>query len=103
MLPLLGHVLRGSGQTDGTVRLVGFTHDVDGTVVAYIDGVQEGEPAMTTYDPTWTGWDLLGAGFNTGSRVQVMLGLVVVVPAVVSEEELSKLATFSRKWGTVAR
>lgn len=98
-----GHVLRGSGQTDGAVRLVGFTHDVDGTVVAYIDGVQEGEPAMTTYDPTWTGWDLLGAGFNTASRAQVMLGLVVVVPAVVSEEELSKLATFSRKWGTVAR
>lgn len=98
-----GHVLRGSGQTDGQVRLVGFTHDVDGTVVAFIDGAQEGDPAMTTYDPDWTGWDLVGAGFSTGSRAQVMLGLVVVVPAIVTDEELAKLATFSRKWGTSAR
>lgn len=97
-----GHVLRGSGQTDGAVRLVGFTHDVDGTVVASIDGAQEGVPAATSYDATYTGWDLLGAGYSTGSRAQGMLGLVVVVPAVVSGDELAKLATFSRKWGTGA-
>ncbi|MFZ5481651.1 MAG: IPT/TIG domain-containing protein [Myxococcota bacterium] len=98
-----GHVLRGSGQTDGEARLVGFTHDVDGTVVAWVDGVREGDPATTSYDATWTGWDLVGAGFSTGSRAQVMLGLVVVVPAVVSDDDVAKLATFSRKWGTAAR
>ena len=61
---------------------MGFTHAAAGTVTAYIDGLQVGEAAMTTYDPVYTGWDLLGAGYATGSRAEVMLGVVVVAPAL---------------------
>lgn len=96
-----GHVLRGSGQTDDQVRLVGFTHALDGTVTDFIDGAQAGDPMVTSYDTVYTGWDLVGAGFYTQSRAEVMLALVVVVPDVVSREELAKLSQFSRKWRAI--
>jgi hypothetical protein len=96
-----GHVLRGSGQTDDQVRLVGFTHALDGTVTAFINGAQAGDPMPTSYDTAYMGWDLVGAGFYTQSRAEVMLALVVVVPDLVSPDELAKLSQFSRKWGAV--
>jgi hypothetical protein len=55
----------------------------------------------TSYDTAYMGWDLVGAGFYTQSRAEVMLALVVVVPDVVSPDELAKLSQFSRKWGAV--
>lgn len=94
-----GHVLRGEGQADGVTRLLGFTHDLDGAVTAYIDGQPVGEVALTSYDRDYTGWDLVGAGYATGSRAQVDLGLVVVLPGLIGAEDLAKLTQFSRKWG----
>ena len=94
-----GHVLRGSGMNDGQVRLVGFTHDTDGSVTAYIDGLQSGDVALTSYDTVYMGWNLVGAGYSGGNPAQVMLGLVVVVPDVVVAADIEKLTTFSRKWG----
>jgi hypothetical protein len=93
-----GHVLRGAGQADGKTRLVGFTHARDGTVVAYIDGVAVGEPAATSYDAPYTGWDQLGAGFAGGNRAQVMLALVVVIPAVIDPGDLARLNAYARRF-----
>lgn len=41
----------------------------------------------------------VGAGYATGSRARVDLGLMVVLPRVIDPGDLSKLAVFARKWG----
>jgi hypothetical protein len=94
-----GHVLRGTGQDDDRTRLVGFTHALDGTVSAYIDGVSTGAPQEAAYDAGFMSWNAVGCGYSTGSRAQVLLGVVVVVPGVVSAEDIARLTIFAEKWG----
>jgi hypothetical protein len=94
-----GQVLRGAGLDDDQVHLLGFTQALDGTVIASIDGVPTGDPVIHPYDAPHMAWDLLGAGFSTGNRAECTLGLLVVVPSVLSPEALDKLAVFARKWG----
>jgi hypothetical protein len=93
-----GHVRRGAGLVDGAAHLVGFTHAVDGTVQAWVDGAPSGEPAATSYDSVNMGWDRVGAGFAGGQRAQVMLGMVVVVPRVLSAEEIGRLSAYAQRW-----
>ena len=90
--------MRGANETDNRTHLIGFTHALDGTVRAYIDGEPSGEPVVLAYDAPNIGWDLLGAGFSTGNRVAALLGFVVVVPSVISDEDVAKLMDFSRGW-----
>jgi len=94
-----GHVRRGEGQNDDTARLVGFTHALDGTVTAYIDGVQSGASESQPYDREHVAWDSIGAGYSGGSRASVTLGMVVVVPGVIDPADLAKLVAYARKWG----
>lgn len=93
-----GHVRAGSGLADGAPRLVGFTHAADGVVTAYVDGRPVGEPQACTYDAPFVGWDLVGAGYATGSRAQARLGVVVVAPVVLDDADLDRLTAFARKW-----
>ena len=94
-----GHVRRGADQNDGRARLVGFTHAVDGTVTGYIDGDQSGEPELHEYDRGYVGWDSIGAGYAGGNRAQVVLGLVVIIPDVISAGDLARLVEYARAWG----
>ncbi len=44
-------------------------------------------------------WDSLAAGYGGDARAQLLLGAVVVVPAVIDEATRARLLQWSRKWG----
>lgn len=93
-----GQVLRGNALTDGAAHLVGFTFSSDGVARAYVDGAEAGDSWSGTYDADYMGWDSVGAGYGGDSGAYVTLGAVLVLPSVLSAEDRTRLASWSRKW-----
>lgn len=94
-----GEVTSPSLRLAEATRLVGFTHALDGTVQAFVDGVASGPAAARAYDARFMAWDTLGAGYGGDARAQLVLGAVVIVPAVLDDDTRAKLLQWSRKWG----
>lgn len=94
-----GHLLGGDGVGDDRPHLVGATQSPAGAAL-WVDGVRV-TSAAPPYDGPYQGWDSLGAGFSGANRAEVTLGFVLVVPSVLDELQLERVATFSRKWTDV--
>ena len=98
--PSGGQISRGEDLTDGSAHLIGFTFAPNQPARIYIDGLEAGEEWSGVYDSAYMGWDTVGAGFAGDAPAHVLLGAVIVAPAVLSGEDLAKLALWARRWGT---
>jgi hypothetical protein len=95
---------RGSGFNDDDCRLYGISH-ADNDIKFYAGATQQGATITDQdFDPDWTGWDNVGAGYLEDDKGEFVLGAVVVLPNSAASDATSrtKLANWARKWGAPA-
>ena len=94
----------GSGFNDGVSRLFGVTVSTgigSANVKAYAGGTQQGATVTTAaYDPSNSGYDTIGAGFNNADGWVGDLGAVIAIKAVISGGDLTNLYAWAQqRWG----
>lgn len=93
------HVGEGLQDGAGSVHAVGFTHGVDGTITAFVDGIDEVAGVSDYSVPrAWSriGGGLDGPGEGPFNRFAGTLGAVVIVPAVVDIVDVERLQAWAR-------
>lgn len=91
---------RGSGLNDDVTRLCGSTHALaDGVIKIYVGTTQQGADNTVPYTPAGTRWNLIGAGAydatNGDDGFVGDLGATVIVDAVISGANMTKLHTWA--------
>lgn len=103
-----GQAQGGSSLNDGVTRLVGSTHDdVSNDLKFYIGATQTGGTVSPTYSSS-TGWTTIGGAYSDGLTAGSPaiftaadgfdgdLGAVIIVHAVISSGDRTKLHTWAR-------
>lgn len=91
---------RGSGFNDNAARLIGATHSSGNTQTLYQGATQQGATATVTY-PSAGGYEAVGTGYGNADGWSGDLGALVVVGAVVSGADLTRLNSWARqRFGT---
>lgn len=89
---------RGVGNNDDVARLYGATHALH-DLRFYVGSVQQGATVTTDdFDTTYTGFDSVGAGYQTNDFASAMLGAVVVLREASGVAFRAKLALWALKW-----
>ena len=93
-------VRAGSGlmRNEGDTRFAGFTHDADGTLQPYVDGVAQGSSTVRAYDETQAAWDTMGTAYGRSSDAYFggTLGAVVVIDRAVDAETAAKMYQWAK-------
>lgn len=99
--------VKGSGYSDDRVRLIGFEHQI-ASGKAFVGTSQVGTTETTFgFDTTWTGWDGIGSGINTGGtaldQADFVYGAVVVLKTNTPSSATfrTKLNKWAKKWGSI--
>jgi hypothetical protein len=97
----LSKSIGGSGLTDDVARVLGVEHQFH-SVKLYVNNVQQGATNTTaSFDPTYTGWDALGAASTVPpNHGESMTGAFVVLKlsAASSSTFRTKLHMWAQKW-----
>jgi len=100
--PLWARVEAGSGLQDGpgAARLVGMSHATDGTVTAWVDGVEVATSGGAAYASprSWSriGGSMEGPYYGPSSRFAGTLGAVLVLPRALDAPTMRRVHAWAR-------
>lgn len=83
---------------DGKVRMMGFTHDSDGSIQGWVDGKSVGNKVNGGYSE-YHGWSRLGAGGYgpiTSSGYMGALGAIIILPKAIDDQTIKKIYAWSQ-------